>query len=290
LSFVIPRELREVVDKLPSWPIVVLKILELTKDPGCSLDDVAEVIGRDPVFSLRLLKIVNSAYYNFRSEITSIKHAANMLGIDKLRNLGLTISIISAKKQLPLPAGDFDFSRYMTHSTAVAVGARHMAGQIPELNEEMLFTTGLLHDIGKLIIVSGMKKEWETAVQRASEEKSPLYEAERKELGFDHARISSFVVRHWQLPPIIEQLIAVHHGSPEGDGNTPEGADRAADILRLTNRVVHGMGLAADIEHDFFDIDDPVTKSLLNLTGGLEAFEDYISDELINAEQAVSLM
>lgn len=290
MSLVIPKELREVVARLPTWPVAVLKVLEMTKNPDCSLKEVGDTISRDPVFSLRLLKIVNSAFYNLKSEISSIHHASNILGIAKLRNLGLTISIISAKKQIPLPAGSLDFSRYMSHSTAVAVGVRRLASRMRELDEEMLFTAGLLHDIGKLVLISGMHDKWTATLRRASTEKTPTYMAEREELGFDHAAISSYIVKYWKLPRAIERIVALHHGPPDENDDSVTGAGRAVDALRLTDHVVHGMGITCDLEYSFLDDDDPVNKSLLELAGGVEAFENHISEELSDAEQAMSLI
>ncbi len=143
-------KLAAAVDGMPAFPKSVQKILELTRDVNCSPKDLVQVIDKDPVVTVKVLRVVNSAYYSLPKQITSINHAVVYLGFNTIKNLALSIAAIG---MLPASnAAGFDGAQYLLHSLSTAAIAKQLALRLDDADPMDCFIAGLLHDFGKPLI------------------------------------------------------------------------------------------------------------------------------------------
>src|SRR5574343_877045 len=124
------QKLAAAVDGMPAFPKSVQRILELTRDVNSTPKELVEVIDKDPVVTVKILKVVNSAYYSLPKQITSINHAVVYLGFNSIKNLALGIAAIG---MLPEKNDSgFDVQQYLLHSLATAAIAKHIAAKVAD--------------------------------------------------------------------------------------------------------------------------------------------------------------
>jgi len=172
--------------------------------------EVGKLIEQDTVLAGNVLRMVNSAAYNLRSTVTSISYAVSILGIDKLRNMALAISVSRMWNSLK-PAPGWSPARFNQHSLATALLADGLALNLRVTYPEGAFLGGLMHDLGKLVIASGLPQEY-GEIQRLCEASGERWEeCERKVLGLDHASISAMALEQWKMPEPICRAVRMHH-------------------------------------------------------------------------------
>jgi len=145
-----PRDLVTDNLELVSLPDIVVRINEMVEDPECTAVDIAEVIGQDAALTARLLKLVNSPFYNFPSQVDTISMAITIVGTRQLRDLAMAAAIAGRFRHIP--EGLVSADVFWQHNLACATAARIIAGKRNLRNSEQLFVAGLLHDIGKLVM------------------------------------------------------------------------------------------------------------------------------------------
>ena len=204
------QRLAAAVDGMPAFPKSVQRILELTRDVNCSPKDLVQVIDKDPVVMVKVLKVVNSAYYSLPKQITSINHAVVYLGFNTIKNLALSIAAIG---MLPASnAAGFDGQQYLLHSLATAGIAKQLALRVDDADPMDCFIAGLLHDFGKVVFAQFMPKEFRKALEHSQWHESSLHEALRSEIGVDHAVVGAMLVEKWRFPPSLVETIANQYG------------------------------------------------------------------------------
>lgn len=199
------------VGELVSLPEVVLRIDEMVNDDEASADEIARVISQDPGLSARLLKIANSPMYGSMRQIDSIRCAVTILGNIQIRDLILSATATRAFEGIPndiISVADF-----WHHSLFCALLAHSLAHQSKKTNADALFTAGLLHDIGHLIMFNRIPQEELAAIMLTAqgEATQDLLDAERELLGFDHTEVGAQLAQQWHLPELIVECIALHH-------------------------------------------------------------------------------
>lgn len=200
------QKLTLAVDGMPAFPKSVQKILELTRDVNCTPKDLVQVIDKDPVVTVKILKVVNSAYYSLPKQITSVNHAVVYLGFNTIKNLALSIAAIGI---LPKHnAADFDVESYLLHSLSTAVIAKQLAMQLDDADPMDCFIGGLLHDFGKVVCAQFMPEEFKQALQLSKTDGTSLHETLRQTLGTDHAVIGAMLVEKWHFAPSLIDTIA----------------------------------------------------------------------------------
>lgn len=199
------------VGGLVTLPDVYLRISRLLDDPTCNAAALAKAIGRDPAFTLRLLKVANSSLYRFPAAVDTVAKAVSIIGTAQIRNLALSMSVASGFARLPNDM--VSMADFWRHSLYCALIARHLAGEARRCDADALFTAGLLHDIGELVIFSRCPEQAKQALYKVldSGDEMPIFEAERETLGFDHAAVGGELARRWHLPSLLEECIACHH-------------------------------------------------------------------------------
>lgn len=199
------QRLATAVDGMPAFPKSVQRILELTRDVNVTPKDLVEVIDKDPVVTVKILKVVNSAYYSLPKQITSIGHSVVYLGFNTIKNLALSIAAIG---MLPKDnAAGFDVQQYLLHSLATAAIAKQLAGRVEDADPMDCFIAGLLHDFGKVVFVQFMPQEFKKALQTSRDNSSSLHAALQKEIGADHAFVGAMLVEKWRFAPHLVETI-----------------------------------------------------------------------------------
>ncbi len=197
-----------------STPEIFLKIQEMLEDPDCSVGDLSVLISRDPSLTFRLLKLANSAYFNFPTKIDSLQHAIFIIGSQQLRDLVLATTLISQFQGIGRKW--VNPKSFCFHCIACGTGARILAIHRRELNPERFYLAGILHDIGRLLLFENHDQLLGKVMDRHIQTEELLFKIEQEELGFDHAQLGAELCRHWQLPGIFGEMILGHHEpSPE---------------------------------------------------------------------------
>lgn len=195
--------------KLGTLPDIFNQLVEVIGDPRSSASDIAGVISKDTGLSARLLKIANSAFLGFSQRIDTISRAVIMVGSKQLSALALAVSVISMFRNIP--AELVSMRNFWEHSIACGIFARLLAGYKGIDVTERLFVTGIMHDIGHLVIYKYLPEESLAVLKTAQDTGLPLQRCEQLMLGFDHARIGGLLLKKWRMPPILEAPVWHHH-------------------------------------------------------------------------------
>ena len=198
-------ELVDAVDHMPAFPRSAQRILQLTRDLACAPKDLVEVIDTDPVVTVKVLRVVNSAYYSLPKKITSINHAVVLLGFNTIKNLSLSIAAVGMLPTNPL-AG-FDGQGYLLHSLTTAGVARQLALKIPDADPHDFFIAGLLHDFGKVVIAQAMPAEFRKALEFSVWHEVSLHHALIEVSGADHSAVGALLLEKWQFPANLVEAV-----------------------------------------------------------------------------------
>jgi len=213
------KKLMGMVDQMPPFPRSVLRVIELSADINCSPKDLVQVIEHDPVLTMKLLKLVNSAFFSLTRSIASVRHALVYLGLNTVKNLALSIATVDS---LPRKKVDcFHTQDFLLHSLTTASIAQHIAKKFNiEADATDVFVAGLLHDFGKAVLAQFETGLFAQAVQEAAANQESLHIAELRVIGADHAQVGGMLAEKWDLPTELVNCIREHHqgiSSPLGD-------------------------------------------------------------------------
>lgn len=195
---------------LPTLPVVAAKVLELTAREEAPVVDIIALIAQDIALSSKLLKVANSAFYNFPQQIASVQQAVSLLGVNAVRSLILSFSFLSMGQETP--ATGFDFTTFWQHSLIGAAAARLIAEQTGQIDPEEMFTLGLLQDIGQMIFALTMPLRYAQVLDQCSDANGrPDIALEEEYLGLPHTVAGAEVSRVWGLPVSIQMALRYHH-------------------------------------------------------------------------------
>ncbi len=225
---------------LPEIPSIVFELNEVISNPMSSADHIAQVVNRSPSLTALLLKIVNSSFYGFPSKIDKVSHAVTLIGTREISGLALGISILSIFKNIPKEM--IDMYSFLKHSLACGILSRILAAQKNFGQTEQLFVSGLLHDLGRLILYLYFTEESRNILSRSRHNNKLLYEEEHDYLGCDHAQVGKQLMEQWKLPPILENNVLYHHMPSKAQQPIP------AAIVHLADIMVNSLGIGSSGE------------------------------------------
>ncbi|BDQ37444.1 hypothetical protein SYK_18040 [Pseudodesulfovibrio nedwellii] len=195
--------------QLPALPQVFLELQQAISSESTSADDLAEIISQDPGLTAFLLRMVNSAFYSLPMQIDTISRAVTVVGVNQLSTLAVGTSVISLFKDIPEEV--LDMEQFWKHSVACGLIARRLCRITGQGDPERAFVSGLLHDIGQLIMLQA-EPERVAAVHAHARDKDTLLFAEEKNLlGFDHATLGGMLLRKWNFPFVLVAAVLEHH-------------------------------------------------------------------------------
>lgn len=199
--------------ELPPIPGVAVRLLALLAEEDVGLGDVAETISADATIAAEVLRAANTAYYGIRGEVTSIPHAARLLGIARIRALAATIALrryLGASLKLPA------VQRSWRHNLACAATAEQIALRLGG-NPADAYTAGLLHDIGRLALLVAHPQQYPAFLDAADARGTDLLRLERALLGMDHCEAGQWFAQQLLLPQVFQD-VAGHHHTPDAIG------------------------------------------------------------------------
>jgi len=274
------------VRDIPSLPEVVTKVMELVSNPNSSAAELSRVIAHDPGLTTRVLRLVNSAYYGFPKQISSIQQSIMILGFTTMRGLVLSTSIFKIFSPKDAKAGKtLDYKEFWKHSIATALCARLIANNLGITEGGEAFSCGILHDIGKVVFDqyghSDYVEVFKLLGPRYTSEE--MIRAEEEIIGMNHANIGYKLADKWNLPESLSETIRCHHNPLDSVSNT-----KLVSIIYLANifsNIISKPYEFMNIERfdpnvlDYLNIDQDKLFMLFNESkqevesgGGLESF------------------
>lgn len=196
-------ELVNNVKDIQAMPSVIVKVLNVMKKPTVSMKELGDIVMYDQSLTIKILALVNSAYYGFSQQISSINIALSLLGMVKVKNIIVAV----AMKPMMSNAGDKDLWK---HSIKVAAGCEYLAKLTKIMDADEAFIAGFIHDIGKMVLSMTNAKLYEKVVSIANSGHDIL-EVEKKYFDTDHVRTGSLLAKRWQLPILLANIISYHH-------------------------------------------------------------------------------
>jgi len=204
------RKKFESVENLPSLPTVVQEILEVTNDPRSGARDIQAVVENDQACSVKLLKLANSAYYGFSRQVSSIKEAIVIIGMEGVKNVAMSLGVAECFLKLGKANQQF-LNNLWVHSMGTATAAQVLAQKSHGVSPSYAYCSGLVHDFGKVILAGEYGDDYFRLFEQAKEEKKTLAETERTVLRVTHQRVAGWVARSWELPDLVVESVELHH-------------------------------------------------------------------------------
>jgi HD-like signal output (HDOD) protein len=202
------------IEALHSCPAVVLRILELLKDPEFDTQEVAAQLEKDPALSAAILKLVNSSWFGFTREIGSLRHAITCLGARSLQLVVLGFGLVD---RLAKGAPAKVYHDYWRRALTIASAASRLCGRGDGARPDEAYTAGLLADVGALALAQIETDRYTPLYERQGHGRT-LAAEEASQFGVDHAALGGHLLRRWNLPrPLVDAVTSHHHDHPAAD-------------------------------------------------------------------------
>jgi len=258
------EEIIKKTDKLPTLPGIALKLMDAVRQEEPDLEEITKLISSDPSLSVEVLKCINSPFYSLQAKITSVNHAVNMMGLNTVKNLALSFSLV--KNFQPEGQFSFDYNSFWKDSLIGAVSARSLAADIlPDMSEDAFFL-GLLHNLGILTLVRCLPKQYSLVIKEMQTSGCSYHEAEDLILGFNHMAIGRRLIESWGLPELLYLPTGFHH--------QPEKLSTESSEITILTQILHLSSLFIDL---FNDTDKCFTLGLIEFHAKKYKFEDKIN-------------
>ena len=239
---------------LPEIPAIVFELNEVIANPMSSAENIADVVNKSPSLTALLLKIINSSFYGFPSKIDKVSHAVSLIGTREISGLALGISILSIFKNIPKEI--IDMYSFLKHSLSCAIFSRVLAAHLNYSHTEQLFVSGLLHDLGRLILYIHFPKDSHNIITRARNRSKLLLKEEIDYLGCDHSNVGKHLMEQWKLPSILENNVYYHLSPSVAQQPFP------AAIVHLADIIVNSLGIGSSGEKFIPPLDNAAWENL----------------------------
>jgi len=208
-----PVTLEQLIGKgqdLPSLPEIYLRVSEQLENDSSTVQQIGDTVQNDPAITTRVLKMVNSAYYGMPNEVASVSQAVSLLGRERLKHIliGSVLRGVFSTQENPA----FSMQVFWQHCIKTAIIARQLATQVSAIREpESMFTAGLLHDIGKLLLINKVPERMLAAEEFMIQKRVDVLTAELSQVGVTHTAVGEALMDHWGLPQLLIDCARNHH-------------------------------------------------------------------------------
>lgn len=243
---------------LPTMPGVLIKLNEIMADPETSAADVAKVVSADPAVSANILRIVNSAYYGLQVRVASVSLAISVMGFNMTKKVALKAAVFSSFGQRRAKIQHFDPTSFWKHAVYTGVAARAMSQssrQFADMHPEDAYIAGLLHDIGKIIMMEKSTPQYLAMLRKSAQSGRSEDEVELEDFGYTHADVGSVLAIKWSLPEDLATAIRYHH-APARDPfhRSLSSLIHLADQLAWRAQMPSTLGTTiAPLDHEVYD-------------------------------------
>jgi len=264
------NEILSEVKSFPTMPGAGAKMLSLLEEPDTTVSEIEEILRYDPGLTANVLKLANSAYFGMPSKIGSLKQAVIMLGIKRLIQI-VVATCVSAVMDRSVPGYDLPPGDLWRHSLAVSIAAEALVKDKKISGAEDVFTSALLHDVGKLVLGAFVKEELEE-IESIAAKGVPFVVAENMILGTDHAEIGAQILAQWNLPSSVINAVRWHH-----DADSPEASDTQMDVVYLSNLLCQVDAISGQAGAQSIELSPAVIDRLGIQLSQFEAISDKVS-------------
>lgn len=214
--------------QLRPFPDTASRLLTISKDPSSTMIDLTEVIASDPILTMQILKLANSSVYGMTAQIGSIQHAGVIIGLKALKNLAISM-LVGGMFDAGQPETATIRQQLLDHSLLTACIAKQISCATPSGFSDEAFLGGMLHDIGKLILVDHRPDEFWAVLERSGPGQSVVVEAET--FGLNHVTIGEACCEAWGLPGTMIDIVADHHNAVSEGNSSDLKAVMAGNLL-----------------------------------------------------------
>jgi HD-like signal output (HDOD) protein len=224
--------------RLPPFSPILSRLMDSLAGEEVSFLVLGELIEKDTVIAANILRMVNSAIYARRGAVSSVRHALAVLGVERVRNTVLALSISRMLHSVKTPPG-WSMERFNRHGAAAAILSDLLASRLRAEYPEGAFVAGLLHDMGRLLIAMALPDRHQMVAAHHRETGRSWFECEREILGFDHAGLSAAALEQWNLPQPIRDAVGDHHAARPAPPGEPV---PLALVLQTADAYVNSLG------------------------------------------------
>lgn len=236
-----PQDIIAKVGNLPSLPAVAARINCEIENEAMSAKGLGAIISEDSALSAHTLRLSNSAFYGMPRQISTIEKAVMVLGFDAVKNLALSVSIFAFFRTGVSPS--IDVMGMWNHSLGTAVSARALVGLTNSKLAEHAFLFGIIHDIGKVVLVNHCLKDMEEVARLIQAEGISQEEAESQVLGFSHQKIGALLLKEWKFPEGLIAGVKLHHDLPPEVKAFDQDTSHLVRALCVANQLAKALGL-----------------------------------------------
>lgn len=254
----------------PKLSDAAAEIASLTSDLSAPVKDVADRIKSVPELEQKMLKVVNSGFYELADKISKIEDAIQLLGYKKMCNLAVGIDLLT---HFPTePGGSFDHAKFWQRSICYGVACAEIARRLSTDLPADVFTIGLIQDVGVLFLVKYRPLEYGAALGASKADKVHMVIAEQDTIGVDHAKIGALLCRKWKLPKLLGDAVLSHHFHE--NKKTPSGGIKTIlQVLNYSSLIVSAM----------YDEEEDTKPELISRAKEFFGFSPDVVDELIES-------
>lgn len=268
-------EIVKQVQDLPSLPVVVMDLLRSIDEEDADIGALAEKVTLDQALAAKTLRFANSSLYGSPAKVTTIQQAITRLGVATVRNL-----ITAAAMTGSFPKGAitfFNFTAFWRHAIGTAICANVIARHV-RADADYAFTAGLLHDIGRLVLVTRFPQHYERALAYRAEHDCPMLVAERAVLDVDHAMAGHALACHWHFSEVLQHAIAAHHDPDSAPSDT------LTAIVHVADAIAHALDLSAQED----DLVPPVSDAAWKLLGMNDKLCRQVFDDTLQQFEGIN--
>lgn len=251
--------------ELPAAPVILRKALQLTSDIQSNVNDISKNISADQALTARVIRLSNSPLYGRMQTISSLSEAIKVLGFNQVKSIIITAST----SQMFQSGSQTKIAKVLwEHSLATALAARLIVKKYGELDKEEAYLCGLLHDIGKLVLLKGVPSAYEEVISEVKATKQSFLKVEGQVLGFNHVHVGQELLTKWQFPGHLVSQITGHHSVD---------LDKREPSLTLARVTAIASSLAKYIGASFFEAYRAADENVIFVGKRLISEEDLIA-------------
>lgn len=272
------------IGDVATLPEVTIKIIQIVEDPKSTARDLHEVIKNDPALSVKVLKVVNSAFYGLPGQVASVDRAIILLGLSAVKNIAIAASIARLFKGRRV-SEHFSAADLWRHSVAVAVAAQDVAKASPHpVMPDEIFVAGIIHDIGTMVQRQACPDDFSEAVNRCVASGTEFMQCERDVMGADHQAFGVGLTTKWKFPRHLRAAVGFHH-NPESlsvELRNLATLIQMADILCCQEK----LGFYLTAQNDIMT--DEMFDQLSVTPGQIEEIRGELAEKVADAEGVLS--
>jgi len=256
------KDLNRMLRDVPAMPAVAQRVMHLLGDPRTTNSVLGDALASDQAMAARVLQMANSPFFGTRQKISSISNAVFVLGHSALRSLIITVCTKGLYKNPGLME-----RKNWEHSLGSATAARHLAEKTGLMDQDEAFTGGLLHDIGRTMLMIADREAYQALFERDyNQDFAPdgLIALEKEEFGYDHCEVGAPVILKWRLPGIYARIARRHHAT-SSDVIEREEDPKAIALVAQANLIAHRVGLGRHEPDEQIDVMANIYNEMLGI-------------------------